>query len=630
MLFVFLLNTLFTYMVCSFFKNFSVFFVAFFALVVLNSELLSLFSSFDTFHTAFLVVFETVILYIFFLKTKTKPYTINLNSEFQKIKNALKLDKALLFTSLAFLFMLVSFFFLSLLVPPLEPDARSYHFVRIFSYIKQANFSHFLTNEVRNIAMPFNSEVLYSYFYLFKKNDVGFGLFSYFSFINAVFQLYLIAKNLKFSVRKSLFTVFSISSMGAVLVQIPSLQTDVVVASLVLTSLNLVVSVKNSTQPKTLLYFSSLAYSLALGTKTTSFFILPSFFILLFYFLKTKKHLFSYIFFLILNFFIFSSYNYILNFLDFHSFFAPLNLRVEHKSNFNDFFDNIKYFAVDFVGNKIACLFHLPIKNTAAIPFDERTVGFSFLGIVGFLMGVFSSCFRNFKNKRNRTVLVFAVVFLLNFSVVCFYFSYSPYIVRYFVTFVLLSGVCVSNLYNIKFLKNLILFLCILNLFSYSIFSTRFPICYLLKNHDKKSIILNQEDEAIKIQYGFLDIFETKFEKKDKIAIIDEDYFYEIKQLMNFGYNIDVLVLDELSKETLSKYDYLVFRFYNEFSNNYKYFGKNSNYKCNYIIKKYKNEDFPIAKRCYFNGEQLNKFGFYFDEKLDVKNKSLYVYKKIK
>ncbi len=630
MLFLILLNTLFVYMVCSFLKNISVFYLVYFALIILNSELLSVFSSFDVLHISILTVIETVAMYVFFLKSKTKPYTLNFKPEFKKIINALKMDKTLLFTGFAFVFMLLCFFFLSISIPPLEPDARSYHFVRIFSYIKQANFSHFLTNEIRNVVMPFNSEMVYSYFYLFKKNDVGFAFLSYVSFINAIFQLYLIMKNFKFSTRKTLFTIFSLSSMGAILVQIPSLQTDIVVASLILTSVALVVNSFQSKVSKTCIFLSSLAYAISMGTKTTSLFILPAFLLLIFYLIKPKRYIFLYIFFLFFNFIVFSSYNYVLNFIDFGDFFAPLNLKIEHKSDFGDFFCNAKYFVVDFLGSKIAYFLHLPTKNDISIPFDERTVGFSLLGVVCFLVGVFSSFFRKFKNKRNRIILAFAILFLLNFLIICCFFSYSPYIVRYFVTLVLVSGVCVGHLYNIKILKNIILFLCISNLFLYSIFSTRFPVRFLLKNHNKEAIILNQKDSSVYIQYGFLNLFETKFEKEDKVAIIDEDYLYEIKQLMNFGYNIDVLVLDELSKETLSKYDYLVFRFYNEFSNNYKYFGKNSNYKCEYILKKYENKDFPLAKRCYFDGEQLNSFGFYFDEKLDVKNKSLYVYKKIK
>lgn len=623
MLFLILLNVLLVYMICSFFKKLSVFYVVYFALIILNSEILSIFSLFDLKNISILTIVESVVAYIFFVKSKTKPYPITIN--LTKIKTALKLDKMLFFTCIAFLFMTVCFFFLAISTPPLEPDARSYHFVRIFSYIKQANFSHFLTNEIRNTIMPINSEIIYSYFYLFKKNDVGFGLLSYFSFINAIVQLYLIMKNIKFSSRKTLFTLFSLSSMGAILVQIPSLQTDIVVATLVLTSIQLLFKIT-----KTSLFLSALAYSLALGTKTTAILIFPAFLILLFYLVRNKKHLLYYFGFLGLNFFIFSSYNYILNFLEFGDFLSSMNLKIEHKPEIKEIFENMKYFLFDFVGGKIALLLNLQTKNTIAVPFDERTVGFSLLGVVGFLFSVFYSIFQGFCHKRNKIILVFGIMFLVNFFIVGINFAYSPYIIRYFVTFVLLSGVVVSSLYNIKILKNFILSLCIINLLLYSVFSTRCPVHLLLKGNSKETILKNQQDSAINIQLGFLNAFKTKFEKEDKVAIIDEDYFYEIKQLMNFGYNVGVLTLGELNKENLSKYDYLVFRFYNEFSNNPKYFDTKTKYKCDYFVKEYKNEKYPIARRCFFSGKDLNEFGFYFDEKIEVKNKGLYIYKNSK
>ena len=106
-----------------------------------------------------------------------------------EIKQALKQDKSLRILSIFFILMLLTTGFLALYSLPLEADSRMYHFSRIFEYIKQQSFLHFDTNEVRNIILPINSEMFYSYFYIFKKNEFGFGLLSYFSFIWLIFGL---------------------------------------------------------------------------------------------------------------------------------------------------------------------------------------------------------------------------------------------------------------------------------------------------------------------------------------------------------------------------------------------------------------------------------------------------------
>ena len=169
MFFICLINILLTYILCSFFRTLSIFYIVLFSIIVLNSEILSLFSAFNVQNVSILSIIEVIIAYAYFVKTKTPAYFPNIKYELTRIKNSLKLDKLLFLVFIFFCFMLFSMLIVSIYSPAIEPDSRSYHFVRIFYYIKHQNFHHFDISQTRNIVMPFNSEIIYSYFYLFKK-----------------------------------------------------------------------------------------------------------------------------------------------------------------------------------------------------------------------------------------------------------------------------------------------------------------------------------------------------------------------------------------------------------------------------------------------------------------------------
>ena len=259
MLLTLFLNLFSTYLICSIFQNLIIFFIVFFALIVLNCEILSIFQIFETKNIIQISIFDFVICFLAWFKFSKKFYLPTFPKE---IKTALKLDKSLLIFSIFFILMLILMGFLAFYSLPLEPDSRMYHFSRIFEYIDQKSFLHFETNEARNIIMPINSEMFYSYFYILKKNEFGFGLLSYFAFFSLISGLFGIFKELKISTRKTLFSIFVFSSFGIILAQIPSLQTDLIVSALCILSLFLFMKEK--------FFFSSLAYALAIGTKTTA------------------------------------------------------------------------------------------------------------------------------------------------------------------------------------------------------------------------------------------------------------------------------------------------------------------------------------------------------------------------
>ena len=97
------------------------------------------------------------------------------------------MDKSLIILSIAFLFLIIVTFFLAIIIPPLEPDSQTYHFLRAVEFVSQKNLSHFDTNDIRALIMPINSEIFYSWMLIFKKNFSSFGLLSFFSYILAIF-----------------------------------------------------------------------------------------------------------------------------------------------------------------------------------------------------------------------------------------------------------------------------------------------------------------------------------------------------------------------------------------------------------------------------------------------------------
>ena len=668
MFFICLINILLTYILCSFFRTLSIFYIVLFSIIVLNSEILSLFSAFNVQNVSILSIIEVIIAYAYFVKTKTPAYFPNIKYELTRIKNSLKLDKLLFLVFIFFCFMLFSMLIVSICSPAIEPDSRSYHFVRIFYYIKHQNFHHFDISQTRNIVMPFNSEIIYSYFYLFKRNiltaDLGFGLLAYFSFINVIFQIYLILRQLKFSVRKTLFTIFIVCSTGAVLVQISSLQTDIVVASLVLSSVYLLLNYKKN-QKNPYLFLSSLSYALAIGTKTTAIIIFPAYLVFLFYVLKNKTYIFKYFSFLFCNFLIFASYNYILNFLDFKDFISPISLKAEHVisngikeyifnfvSIFNDFFGYSRGFVYEILeaGKKFIFTnlhiqnYQILFQNNNQQLYDERVIGFAHLGLLFFISLIISLVyFFRTKNKRYKLIGIFSFVFILNYILICVSLIYFPYTVRFFVTYTLISCFSLIYIYQNKVLKYLAILFACLNLILYSIFLTRLPLLTLTKvgifnkNLSTLKERLFQKPFSSEQSINEYDMFQytKKFIKKtDKIAVINDPEFYEIIQMMNFGYDINVINIEEiLDLDKIRKYDYIFSNDGSQYFDNYKIntsLSFDNNFNCIVYEKIYKKQKTKVASYCMLKNDLFFRAGFVVIKFYKNDKRKVYLFKRIK
>ena len=165
-------NLISSYFIASIFGNFLIIFIAFFALIVLNIELLSLFSAIKETNILILSIINLVITSFFFFYKKTKP--IKINFDFKRLLNSFLLDKHLILLLIGFIILILVSLYLAIIMPVMEPDSQTYHFIRAYEFLKQGSLAHFETNDVRALIMPINSEIIYTWMLAFKRNFYGF------------------------------------------------------------------------------------------------------------------------------------------------------------------------------------------------------------------------------------------------------------------------------------------------------------------------------------------------------------------------------------------------------------------------------------------------------------------------
>ena len=117
--------------------------------------------------------------------------------------------------------------------------------------------------------------------------------------------------------KKRIWAIFLASSLPLLVCEISSLQSDLLVASLASFAIYMVLEFKKEGKINSI-YFSSLAFALMFGVKTTAFFVFTPIFVWLLFYLK--KDIFKFFAFFILNFLIFSSGVYISNFINYGNF----------------------------------------------------------------------------------------------------------------------------------------------------------------------------------------------------------------------------------------------------------------------------------------------------------------------
>ncbi|MCD7878865.1 MAG: glycosyltransferase family 39 protein [Candidatus Gastranaerophilales bacterium] len=646
-----------------------------FGQIVLSFEILSLFKLIT--RNNFLAVNLTVFLIsliLFFVK-KSKLYFPQIFVETKNILKALKKDKFLIFLSICFVVFMISELLVVFFFPVTFGDALAYYFTRCLSWIQNGSIAHFITPDTREVVMPVNMDLLYTWLLMFRKSNFGTAVFSYISMILAQYVIYNLLGECGYSRRKRLWSVFVFSSFAIIGIMSYTPCADLFIGSLILCAIYLFfVYVKR--KDKYALYFSTLSYALAAGTKTTAVIAAPSLclalFLILVFYKKTdiKKDTFKYCGLLLINFIIFSSYNYILNIIQFSN---PIScteqlLLNKFRGGIGGYlFNLVKYTFVifdcsglkgfdlynSFITNfqtKVLALMNSNPSDVRYISgffdpvykydssFTTATAALGIMGLLAFLPSIFIGIFKGIKakfSKKTAILFILAVVFIFNILLFSRVMVFTKFNIRYLVTFAVMSSPIVVLTYIkqtniIKWILCFFMFIYLAGIahtkpvsimMEYKKFKTQFPETKLRVYNF--GIVLEEED----LIYKYL-----KNKPKGKFAILSYKTHgnpYGMELLKLHGFLVDKLLLENIEVYNLSQYDYIIYLAginnasivlkFKEYLNNDSYISD-----CTYVDNNNKvieqSESFkkPAAVNCTIPIDYVKKQGFEFVNDLEL------------
>ena len=657
----------------NFANGFIYFVVTAFAQVILTAELLSPLKMLKVLPFLTLNILFCAIIAIIWIKKSCPCWHVPLKNFLIKIKNVLVLDKSLIVLGLAWLFFIAVSFFLCSITTVTDGDAKSYHVARSAFWVLNSTINHYPSIDIRALIFPVNSEIVYSWVILFTKNVLFLGFLSFAFYFVYITSLYKILHNLMgYSLRRTLWVLFIVSSLSGIMVQIASVQTDLIVASLVTTSIYLFWSSfkENKTIP---IIMASLCFALALGTKSSAGFLVLAvgiFFVYLSYKYNNYKNILKFIGFGAVNFFIFSAYNYVLNYLDFKNIFGFTGALISHKNiyGFKGFCANLikhTWLMFDFSGinwenpvgefilyTKQNILTSLNLQNVPDGVYSptkyqnvlnntlaESLTGCGLLGFLLFLPCLIISLVKPIF-VRNRKIILnmfFAILFVVAFLTMSASIVYMVFNVRFINCFIFVSAPIFALSY-IKSNKNVFKWLIILIACFYFLcvsthlwsrpFNKIFPA--FIKNPTKISELQNMmdcinwdskepnNDETCRAQA----LIEYNFNDKNNHIVFFPNSPEPILRfaLMNLrGYHIDIKSIEESAQEDFDKYNIVIAPNNWQYLNFYKtpiIKAHNEDYNCMYRRVDYKivppnlANDYTYTSLCKFTETFSKKYEF--------------------
>lgn len=647
-----------------------------FAQIVFTFEFLSLFNAINQLWVLGVNVLFLAGSIFAWYKTSRQFWSLDIKSFFKRVKNSFKLDKSLVFLFIGFLVFIFSALFLCFILPVTSGDGEGYHVVRSLFWVMQGSLKHFEVSDIRALCMPINSEILYSWVFLFLKKDVGLGFFAFAGYVIAMISTYNIIGNLGYSTRKKLWIIFILSSFPCVLVQPSGTETDLIIAALISSSILLFwYALKNDKVVP--VFMASLAYALAMGTKTTSIIAIPAVGIFLLWlccYYKKFKPLAYFIGFGVVNFILFSSYNYILNFIHFgnplgsEGFIVVSKNYYGIKGMFANFIKSL-FLLFDFTGYTWSKLFGPPLLmlRTSILSFFnlasvnsglfsdsgninntllEPLMGIGVIGILTFIPCLVLSFFKpllKIKSRKNTFMLAFSLLFLLNVFSMSYLLAFMDYNVRFMMTFVVLSAPLLVYSYysNRNPLKYILVYFALFDLIFVSTHLWGRPFVNITKILNLGHSVGYVRDVALcKTYVKYPQYLNEMCPVKDKLtkhlkpdnkilAFIDTaDNIYMLKILEFSGYKIDFANMETSGKIDFNKYNVLIVS--NEgqasslisryersgVSRNAKSLSNQNVVKCEYILNQNLNNVFtkesfsPYETKCKFQDDFLAKNNF--------------------
>lgn len=578
-------HSFFSFLVASYFKKPLLFFIIFFASVVLNITFLSMFSSINSLSILFIIFIECLLFFIFFKKNNSKFLIFNYKEIFEQFKKLFFEDKLFIFLSIGFLVFIFASFILAAFYPPTEGDAISYHGLRPLFWLSEGKIFNFDIADIRCHIMPMNSEIFYTWVLALTKKDIGFGLLQFFSFFFYIGSVYKIMEFLNIDFKKRIWAIFLVSSLPLLVCEISSLQSDLLVASLASFAIYMALEFKKEGKINSI-YFSSLAFALMFGVKTTAFFVFTPIFVWLLFYLK--KDIFKFLAFFILNFLIFSSSVYISNFISYGNFLGNFASFSENgfwggiKGYFSNVIRHIFLF-FDFSGFKFlysiqdriirfenAFISFLGISPDLGVNIKRinypvlLTEQISGFGILGFF--VFIPCFiKGFFDKKLRlfSIFLFSFILILSFSI-----AYMMYNIRFLLTAVLIAAPLFSLSYN-KIFKYIVAFIVFISFlyFPFNVNERKFYFDEFLKTKNLKAFQDNLRNKTyyfknkISPEVQLKNNIEPYCKNSSKIGLIQAKgvEIYNTKYLeYENNCKIDVLTILHFDDVEPSYYDYFI------------------------------------------------------------------------
>lgn len=563
-----------------------------FAQVILNFEILSLINSILVLPFLILNVVTFVLARNHWNRKGCPTINLGIKEEFNRIIKALKQDKLLSILSIFFILFLVVEFITIYLFQTSSGDALMYNFTRCTGWIQNLNLNHVLTPDTRINIMPINLELLYTWYFLFLKTERGVTIFQFIGYITSIYVLYNFLRDMAFSRRKSIWSVLVLSSFVLIGIMAYTPYSDVFVGALLFSSIYLFY-LNCKEKDNTALYFSTLSLAIAIGTKTTAIMSLPAIGIL-FLFLASKYNNFkaikNYSIFFIINFLVFSSFNYILNFINYGN---PVTTSMQYmlhefRGGLKGYFTNlIKYCflifdcsgipnidlynkLILFIEEKVLNLFgsNLETYTSKYLPpifVFNSTIGAtaSCLGAMG-LFALLPSIFKSFKTgiKKNKGIIIaFAIILILNILIYSKAMVYSKFNTRYLMTFIVMSSPILVLSY-IKSNKNLFKWFLSGLIFLYLVVVPLTRPVELISFYTKYKQPNQSILDLTKADNEEIDVYNYLKENKVKSAVLfaqnKNTYTYFIGKLRFNGVKIDTPLVENIEEYNFDKYEYVV------------------------------------------------------------------------
>ena len=560
-----------------------------FAQIVLSFEVLSLLNSISK--NGFLICSIVFLITAAIIKRHCEP--ANAGAAIQTMKeilNALKRDKALTFLSVCFILFLIFQLITIFLFPVTFGDALAYYISRGTAWIQNGSINHYLTSNTHELMMPVNMDFLYTWLLLFRKSEAGAGIFAFIGYSGAVYVIYNLLKELNFSIKRCLWAVFAFSSFSLVIAETMHPCADLTAGALILGAVYLFIKASKY-DDKTALYFSALSCALSIGVKTTALIAAPSVFLIFctVSYIYKKNCLLKFCLFFIFNFAVFSSYSYILNFLDFGSFASPSEEMLIHefKGGIKGYFANIIKYSFAFFdmsgmpeflnfNDKIQSLLNAVLNMSGLTILDgaskffpvnfiyNNQIGifcslFGLTGLLIFLPSLIYSIKRGFKRRKSQAAVIIGVLafsFILNLLIFSGVLVFASYNMKYFLTFAVIAAPVPAYSYPLKhrFYKS---FLCFLIFWMLVINTHQYAVSYLFECIRQKTVKIDTSlpDEKIDLYRYFL-----KKQPSSAALILDPAVYipYYLEKLRLYGWNIDLIYAENIESINLEKYDYII------------------------------------------------------------------------